>query len=153
MIKLDVTVNPSRSRRLDRFRSGQAARLSRGVDMATNVVVNEIKKLLSQGGSAPRSTEGSRSVPRNLTNRLRVMTGALRSSWRAVKAALGGRWVEGHVITRSPYAAIHEFGGQAGRGGVVRLRARRYVRPALAKKRKEVTRLLAAEFLKPLRRG
>ncbi len=163
MIRLDVTIKPKKSRKLAAFRRGGNARLERGVDKATQLFVNEVKKALSLGGQVPRKQRvrrrsratGKRRTlfvqTRNSTNRLRIQTGALRSSWRAIKAKHVGRFVEGHVITRSPYAAIHEFGGTTGRGGTTRIRARRYVRPTLARNRHKIKALLVGDFLRPLR--
>ncbi len=80
-----------------------------------------------------------RGVPINKTNRLRFQTNRLGTA-----LAPGGKGniskvdVEDGVISLRygidpavvPYAAIHEFGGDAGRNGSVKLRARPYLRPA-----------------------
>ena len=70
--------------------------------------------------------------PINPTDTLGTRTGRLRSSVRGVVE--DGNVIKG-ILQAGPlvYAKIHEFGGDAGRGGKTHIRQRSYLRRALEK--------------------
>jgi len=64
--------------------------------------------------------------------KLQAVSGNLRNSVQSMVESNGEIKVvltAGNAIT--PYAAIHEFGGQAGRGGKVYIRPRPYLQPSI----------------------
>lgn len=152
MIQLNVNVAGGKreSVKLRRFTRGMTPNLIKGINRATAILEREIKLNLSKGGSAPRTKGATRT--RNTGPNLRIQDGALRSSWRARPAKKVSGGVEGHVATPLDYSAIHEFGGQAGRGGSVTIPKRPYVQPAIDKKRDAMTKAVIRPVLQPLRR-
>jgi phage gpG-like protein len=108
------------------------AALQRGINRATNRLNNEIKRQLSLAGGVSRKGL-------NPTKHLRVQSGALRSSWVAAPAQVVGGTVEGHVSTRTPYAAIHEFGGTITHFARTFLRGFKFERPTPRSKRRRVS--------------
>lgn len=79
---------------------------------------------------------------------LQVRTDYLRPSWLQSKP-LFKRWskyVKGVFGSNVAYAAIHEYGGQAGRGKKVTIPKRPYVAPALKKKERRVLTLIQGEL-------
>lgn len=74
-------------------------------------------------------------VKRNIRKQGLVDTGNLRSSVAVAKLAAGLVAVFTNVV----YAAIHEFGGLAGRGRSVNIPARPYFRPAIDEARNDIT--------------
>ena len=96
---------------------------------------------------------GQRPGPRNLTDKLYVNTGRLARSF-APFAREGVLRVKGLNIeygTRVPYAAIHEYGGRAGRLRRARIPARPYLRPAIKRARKELVELYQAIMREAIR--
>lgn len=150
VISLDVNIGgPTlQSMKLQRFIGALRPALVRGIDRATLILEREIKQQLSLGGRAPRRKGEART--KNTGDHLRIQDGNLRSSWtrRAAKEVPGG--VEGHVATPVVYSAIHEFGGQAGRGGSVTIPKRPYVEPAIDAKRDDMQQAIVSEIMKPL---
>ena len=65
-------------------------------------------------------------------SKLGVVTGRLRASVRGTMISATSKVIQG-VLSAGPlpYAAIHEFGGKAGRGRKVTIPPRPYLRPAL----------------------
>lgn len=77
-------------------------------------------------------------APRNETDKLRFQTNTLGRALApnedgniSIVAQKGDQLyvMYGIDLNVVPYARIHEFGGNAGRGGAVKLRARPYLRP------------------------
>lgn len=77
-------------------------------------------------------------APRNETDKLRFQTNTLGRALApnedgniSIVAQKGDQLyvMYGIDLNVVPYARIHEFGGNAGRGGAVKLRARTYLRP------------------------
>lgn len=76
-------------------------------------------------------------VKDNLSNKiLNVDTGTLRRSFLIANSS--ARKLMGKVGTKIVYAAIHEFGGKAGRGLSVRLRARYYFKKSIKQSIKKI---------------
>jgi hypothetical protein len=80
---------------------------------------------------------------------LGIRTGNLRRDVQAVPATGGGTQF---VVALSaganvPYAAIHEFGGDAGKGGHAHIPARPYMLPALQKSQDEMLALVEHDVL------
>lgn len=65
-----------------------------------------------------------------------ILTGQLRNSIRAEAFTIGGKPAV-IIGTNIVYAAIHEFGGQAGRNKATKIPARPYMRPAWDAKKDE----------------
>lgn len=89
-------------------------------------VVAYSKKRRFRGGGAGRKGAGVPAVPGILTTR----TGRLRDSisWRI---DWKGKDMIGRVGTKVVYAAIHEYGGVAGRNHAANIPPRPYLKPAL----------------------
>lgn len=153
MISMNVSLagGKKESVKLRRFKAHMIPGTIRGIDRATSILEKQIKHNLSIGGRAPRRKGESRT--RNTGVNLRIQDGTLRSSWRSRPAKRVSGGVEGHVASPVVYSAIHEFGGQAGRGGSVTIPARPYVQPAIDKRRDEMVRAITREITKPLRTG
>lgn len=78
-------------------------------------------------------------VSYNLTNRiLNVDTGTLRDRFQ-IKASTAQKLI-GILGAKLDYAAIHEFGGSAGRGRSVKLRARYYFSKSINQSMKKINR-------------
>lgn len=98
----------------------------------------DIGSAVFRGGGAVRG----RKFPRNTRTgpgTLRVVSGdLLRATERGSKGNIYKLSVQNGAVSIDygvdtgiiPYAAIHEYGGNAGRGGKVRIPARPYLRPA-----------------------
>jgi phage gpG-like protein len=96
---------------------------------------------------------GHRTTPRNLTDKLYVNTGRLARSFApfAREGVLRMKGLSVEYGTKVPYAAIHEYGGRAGRLGRARIPARPYIRPAVKQARKELVELYRAIMQEALR--
>ena len=155
MISLDMGVQGGKknSVKLTRFKREMIPNLIKGVDKGTLRLEREIKLNLSKGGEFRRA-KGRPWVPNPSIGELTLRSGnsALKASWKSRKAKRTRNNVEGRVATDVKYAAIHEFGGTAGRGGRTRLPARPYVRPAIKAKEDQVIIDITSEVVKPLRR-
>jgi len=76
-------------------------------------------------------------VKNNISNKLlNVDTGTLRRSFNIEHSQLTK--LTGKVGTKLVYAAIHEFGGRAGRARSVKLRARRYFSKSIDQSMKKI---------------
>jgi phage gpG-like protein len=154
MITLEVSVagGKKESVKLGKFKASMVPNLIRGIDRATERLERQVKQQLGKGGTF-RQTKGQPWLP-NPGQELRIGHGTLRSSWKQKKAKRVSGGVEGHVLSSGPgsvYSAIHEFGGQAGRGHSVHIPARPYVAPAVEKERDAMVKDIMREVLKPLR--
>lgn len=97
-------------------------------------------------GLAQQNIRGSRAT--NPPKMLGVVTGRLRQSiTREPVKKVGGAFQVKIGPQRVVYAAIHEFGGRAGRGGSVRIPARPYLGPALAKKADDIVERLGSAYV------
>lgn len=156
--------------RLAAFRQEMIPNLIRGINRGAGILEREVKQQLSLGGTIPIRVKGRREafglgfgvrrgsalwhqinwIP-NLGIHLRVMSGALRASWRMFGAHRIVAGVEGGLTTRSPYARIHEYGGNTGRNKATHLIPRPYVKPAIRTVGDQVTTTIVAELVAPLR--
>lgn len=103
--------------------------------------------------NAPKGQALSLRPPRNTTDKLRFQTNTLgralnpnESGNISIVTVKDGELSVVYGVDTSvvPYAAIHEFGGNAGRGGAVKLRARPYLRPGFQEwAKKQVPRFLS----------
>lgn len=103
--------------------------------------------------NTPKGKALSLRAPRNTTDKLRFQTNTLGRALNPnedgnisiITIKQGELSVEYGIDTSVvPYAAIHEFGGNAGRGGAVKLRARPYLRPGFQEwAKKQVPRFLS----------
>lgn len=147
MLHLEIKTidGKTESIKLGRLTRGMIPALIRGIDKATLRWQREIQLELSKGGVAER-VPGLRQ-PRNLTNHLRVVSGALRRSWTIVGAKSVSGGVEGAVRTVVPYARIHEFGGNTGIGGAALIPPRPYIGPALETRKDQMVRDIVGEVM------
>lgn len=83
----------------------------------------------------------------NIQRQKLIDTGALRSS---VVTEIAGKAV--YVFTNIIYAAIHEFGGMAGRGRKVRIPARPYFRPAIDDNLRTIANTIADVLFEAMKR-
>ena len=98
----------------------------------TQIADKEIKTdyLIRGGTFTPKKAEGYKWV-KNPSRWLRLGTGDLRRSWRALAVIKkGNQWI-GQLVTTSAYARIHEYGGDTGRGHKTHLRKRSYIQPMM----------------------
>jgi phage gpG-like protein len=95
-------------------------RVAAGLYKAGLVIESQSKKLLS--GPGRKTGPNDNPYPG-------VVTGTLRRSVTTVGEAT--RAIIGPGGLATPYAAIHEFGGRAGRGGSAVIPARPYMGPSL----------------------
>jgi len=178
MISISVTIPTIPAPKLAKLTRGGKERLAVGINRACLRLERRVKLNLSLGGTAPRSRMVSgrvRIIERNPTKHLRIISDALRSSWKAVLAVITGDNVIGRVATTSKYAAIHEFGGMivhyarsflrgirgrnAGRirrgatssGWSVRIPERPYARPALNQEREAMAKDVTGAWTAPVR--
>lgn len=83
----------------------------------------------------------------NSRTMLNVRTGRLR-------AAIGIKRISAFhyevIVNKVVYAAIHEFGGMAGRGRQVHIPARPYLTPAFESKREQVFKSIRESYFGPL---
>ncbi len=115
--------------------------MGRAVEILEEAVQDQLRKRPKDVGKGGGRLETVK-LAKNPTKHLRIRSGRLIGSIRG-RVKRKGFIVEGRVgPQRVAYAAIHEFGGQAGRGGQTRIRPRPYQAPALKAKQEEVTRLL-----------
>lgn len=78
-----------------------------------------------------------------------VLTGRLRRSVFYKKLTSFGEWgVE--IGPNVEYAAIHEFGGNAGRGGSAKIPARPYMQPSFEDNKAEALNILKRYIFEPL---
>jgi phage gpG-like protein len=75
------------------------------------------------------------------TGHLRVQSGRLRSSIKGGANRRGNK-VIGYIGSNVSYAAIHEFGGMAGRGLRSKIPARPYLRPSVENNIIELNRII-----------
>lgn len=165
MFNLEINVGgKGESVKLAAFRAQMIPALVRGINRGAMILEREVKQQLSLGGSMPRTAKGramalgfakgSPLTPRWIPNtgvHLRVMNGALRASWRMFGAKRIAGGVEGGLTTRSPYARIHEYGGNAGRNHATHLIPRPYLAPAVKIVGDRVVMAITAELVAPLR--
>jgi hypothetical protein len=150
--------------KLAAFRQEMIPALIRGINKGAAIMEREVKHQLSLGGTMPRGranrarslgfSRTSRLVPRWIPNmgiHLRVMDGTLRASWRMFNAKRIPGGVEGGLTTRSPYARIHEYGGNAGRNHATHIIPRPYVKPAIKTVGDQVVTTIVAELVAPLK--
>lgn len=102
--------------------------IDRGLAKGAAVYEREMKLKVSTGGSSG----------------LHVRTGRLRAS---INTAFFPSQNLAKIGPNVVYATIHEFGGQAGRGGAVTIPARPYVRPTLDEKTGEVLEIMDREVM------
>lgn len=127
-------------------------------EVPNQLYVYTIEQMGEDIGAGPfRDTERGQALslraPRNTTDKLRFQTNTLgralspseSGNISIVTVKQGELSVEYGINTSAvPYAAIHEFGGNAGRGGTVKLRARPYLRPGFQEwAKKQVPRFLS----------
>ena len=142
-----LTASWSGGKKFDRLTSEWTKNAINGVTIAALRVEREIKLNLSKGG-AFRRAKGRPWEP-NRGKHLRVGDGTLRSSWTAKPAQVVGKNVEAHVSTWVPYAAVHEFGGRAGKMLRVLMPERPYVRPAIKTTRLQVVEDIRKSVMRP----
>jgi hypothetical protein len=88
---------------------------------------------------------------RNPTRWLRVGDGALVASWRVRPIEFRGVRMIGRIASISPYARIHEEGGDTGRGHAVHLRKRSYIEPMVRDNRRRWKAILGHGVVVELR--
>lgn len=86
--------------------------------------------------------EGEAKKNFNGTNQLHVRSGHLRRSIKTGGVEDHKDYVVGSVGSNVIYAAIHEFGGNAGRGGRTHIRPRPYIKPAFEDNKLKIERII-----------
>lgn len=124
-------------------RSLKSARNLSRVARTMDVLVQEV------AGEAKRHVRGSRAT--NPPEMLGVDTGRLRQSIRGRVESKRDELVGIVGPQRVVYAAIHELGGQAGRGRSVTIPARPYLSVALAAKQRRIVEALGDAYVAALR--
>lgn len=128
MIEIQIG-NPSgvmRSVILDKISTGFEARIKQAMIRVGAIFERQIKKNLS-GPSHTRFPGASNPFPG-------VLTGTLR---RSVTSQAFDQGFAVRIGPNTEYAAIHEFGGRAGRGGSAQIPPRPYMKPAFDDKVEE----------------
>jgi hypothetical protein len=138
----------------DEFLNDVQAAVTDGLTVAGEILVYETRRLLRLRGSS-KSAGGMPSPPGEPPA---AMTGELsRSVIQNVEPSEQAVYVG--VASDSPannYAMIHEFGGTIGGedgGGTIRMPARPYLRPALAKVKPDIDRGFKSAFLRRMQQG
>jgi phage gpG-like protein len=101
-------------------------------------------------GFQGRGGEREPAVPEILTARTNFLRGSIIWQINRETDFLIGRVGVGRQVA---YAAIHEFGGYAGRGGCARIPARPYLRPALIAQTAEIKKDLGRVIADSLRQA
>ena len=103
--------------------------------------------------SAKKNMKGSRTRAIRLGRRvtakpgvLGIDGGTLRASITFIVKSSRGKVTSTIGPQRVPYGAIHEFGGQAGRGKLTTIPARPYLGPALEENEERVKQILGKSF-------
>jgi len=143
MPRVSVTIPRLRLFRLRMARYGLLLRrnIRERMEEAVGELEQEVQDQLRRG---PRDVKGGGArledvkLGKNPTSHLRIRSGRLIGSIRG-RVTGRGVLVEGRVgPQRVSYAAIHEFGGKAGRAGSVDIKARPYLSPALRAKQEDL---------------
>lgn len=140
MAELKINMVPKQSIKIGRLTKEMRPRLKRGLAKAGSIIEKQIKRYLS-GAGFTRNPMRSSPYPG-------VLHGSLRSSVRFVLESDGLTVHIGPGGAASAYAAIHEFGGMAGRGHKTRIPARPYVAPAWQKKGKDAITAIQKAIMK-----
>lgn len=125
-------------------REGIRRSLLSGMRRVTLLAERLLRQDYLRRGGAFRRAKGRPWEP-NRGQWLRVGDGTLSRSWRAVAPRVVPGGVQGRIATNVPYARIHEYGGQAGRGRRTRIPKRPYLAPMLRDHRDEFRSLLGRE--------
>lgn len=131
-LKLKIKGDKEVKARLDKINSKLIVALRVGIH----------KSLLELQGAIVRKLSGQV---------LNVRTNRLRGSWassEALNVSQRGETIIGTIGSNVVYAAIHEFGGMAGRGRKVKIPARPYARPSLEEKQNRIIDLVNNEIRK-----
>lgn len=111
----------------------EASQLSKNLHQAMRASALEVQTTAKRPGYAPYKTGTLR---RSITHKIK--TGA-----KSISAIIGSNLV---------YAAIHEFGGRAGRGGSVQIKAKRYIQRSIEDNtdgiKARITKALTAGIIK-----
>lgn len=142
-----LTASWSGGKKFDRLSREWTKNATDGVNKAAFRVERQIKINAVKGG-AFRRAKGRPWVP-NTGKHLRRGDGTLVNSWTAKPAQVVGSNVEAHVSSWVPYAAIHEFGGRTGRGGMVLMPQRPYVRPAVTTLKLQIVKDVQDAVMRP----
>lgn len=143
-MKFDAKMKRQGRDKLGPLKKELIPRLMKGIDKATFMTEAEIKREVGRGG-----TDSAQHPTPNPGRHLRVVTGALRTSWHTRAAKHVGNNVIGKVVSSSRYARIHEFGGKAGKA---RIPQRAYVKPSLKRLRPKYPKTIVAPVIGPLKR-
>lgn len=124
----DVRIKGPDTDKLEKFARTFHDDLEKAVERAIKEAEGISKKEFLTG-----QNYGKLKPPINPTDTLGTRSGRLRSSVRGIVQDRG-KVIHG-ILQAGPlaYAAIHEFGGRAGRGGKTYIRKRSYLRRALEK--------------------
>ena len=140
LAELKINMVPKQSIKIGRLTREMKPRLKRGLAEAGSIIEKQIKQHLS-GAGFTRNPMRSSPYPGILHNALRPsVIFKLESDGLTVHIGPGG--------AASAYAAIHEFGGMAGRGHQTRIPARPYVAPAWKKKGKDAITAVQKAIMK-----
>lgn len=108
--------------------------------------------LLSGVKKAMLFVEGSAKKSFGRSGNLKVRTGLLRRSI-TTKVKESGDIVEGIIGNNVTYAAIHEFGGMAGRGLKTKIPARPFLKPAIEDNVIQINRIIQKEIRKEVKKN
>jgi hypothetical protein len=133
-------MTPKRSIKLGRITDQMKPRLKRGLAKAGSIITKQIKEHLA-GPGFTRNPARSKPFPG-------ILHGTLRRSVNFVLESDGLTVHIGPGGDAEKYAAIHEFGGKAGRKHSVTIPARPYVAPAWKKKGREAINAIRATLMK-----
>lgn len=136
MTNVTITINNGAGTNVRKYANVLPDRLKRGLYKAGLVFERDAKKKLS-GPSHSKNPGNSNPHPG-------AVTGTLRRS--VTTAGSATEVVVGPGGLATPYAAIHEFGGRAGRGGSAVLPARPYMQPALDDKHEDAFAVFEREI-------
>jgi hypothetical protein len=126
LAELKINMQPKRSIKLGILTNEMRPRLKQGLAKAGSILERQVKEHLS-GPGFTRNPARSKPYPG-------VLHGTLRSSVHFRLESDGLTVHVGPGGAASAYAAIHEFGGYAGRHHKTYIPARPYVQPAWQKK-------------------
>lgn len=122
----------------------ELAKLNKGVQLRRGLLKGVKKGMLFAEGEAKKSF----GRPGNL----KVRSGHLR---RSIKTSVKetGDTVQGIIGSNVIYAAIHEFGGMAGRGLKSKIPARPFLKPALEDNVIAISRIIQKEIAKEVKKN
>lgn len=131
MLNLNLTI---KEQQLEKLKKGTCIRIGllRGVKKGMLLAEGYAKKSFGRPGN------------------LHVRTGHLR---RSIKNSVRkvGDGVEGKLTDNVIYAAIHEYGGMAGKGRNIRIPARPFLKPALTDNKIKISRIIMKEIMKEIK--